>query len=289
MADTVFETRGPQMFPTLGAADIERLRRFGEPRRYAEGESVARAGEAGLGLTVVLSGQVQVCGRDAHGRPEPIVTHGPGAFMGELAQLSGKPALVDAEAVTEVDALILPPEKLRAVMVAEAELGERIMRALILRRVGLIEAGVAGPVIVGGDGDGDVLRLQNFLRRNGQPHTLLDPAQEEEARALIDRFHVDPGQLPLVVCPGGQVLRNPGESELARCMGLVAPLDLRRSLRGRGAGGSGRGRLCRLGGAIGPGARLPRFRRPGRRLVADRELSGLSHRHQRHGPDGAGL
>jgi thioredoxin reductase (NADPH) len=224
MASTTFETRAPQMFPVLSAAEIARLQRFGAPRRYAAGEALVRAGEIGHGLTVVLAGEVEICGRDAHGRPEHIVTHGPGAFMGELAQLSGRPALVDARALSDVEALILPPERLRAVMVAEAELGERIMRALILRRVGLIETGVAGPVIVGREGDGDVLRLQGFLRRNGQPHQLIDP-DDAEAQALIDRLHVDPGQLPIVVCPGGQMLRNPGENELARCLGLVGPLD----------------------------------------------------------------
>jgi thioredoxin reductase (NADPH) len=119
MASTTFETRAPQMFPVLSAAEIARLQRFGAPRRYAAGEALVRAGEIGHGLTVVLAGEVEICGRDAHGRPEHIVTHGPGAFMGELAQLSGRPALVDARALSDVEALILPPERLRAVMVAE--------------------------------------------------------------------------------------------------------------------------------------------------------------------------
>jgi thioredoxin reductase (NADPH) len=110
-------------------------------------------------------------------------------------------------------------------LVAEAELGERIMRALILRRVGLIEAGAGGPVIVGHAASGDVLRLQGFLSRNGHPHQTLDPDTDVEAKALIERFHLDPGQLPIVVCPDGRVLRNPGEDELARCIGLVGTLD----------------------------------------------------------------
>jgi thioredoxin reductase (NADPH) len=110
-------------------------------------------------------------------------------------------------------------------LVAEAELGERIMRALILRRVGLLETGAGGPVIVGRAENGDVLRLQGFLRRNGHPHQRLDPESDPEAKALVERFHVDPGQLPIVLCPGGQLLRNPGETELARCIGLVGPID----------------------------------------------------------------
>ena len=132
-----------------------------------------------------------------------------------MSQLSGRPALVDAYAEGPVDALIIPPAKLRALLVAEADLGERIMRALILRRVGLIEAGV-GPIIVGDADHGDVLRLENFLRRNGQPHRRLDPDTDADARALLQRFHVERDELPIVLCPGGQLLRNPAEAQLAR-------------------------------------------------------------------------
>jgi thioredoxin reductase (NADPH) len=80
-------------------------------------------------------------------------------------------------------------------------------------------------VILGRADNGDVLRLQGFLRRNGHPHQQLDPEIDAEAKALIERFQVDPGQLPIVLCPGGQMLRNPGETELARCIGLVRPID----------------------------------------------------------------
>jgi thioredoxin reductase (NADPH) len=121
--------------------------------------------------------------------------------------------------------LIIPPDRLRALLVAEAELGERIMRAFILRRVGLLETGAGGPVIVGRAENGDVLRLEGFLRSNGHPHQRLDPETDADAKALIERFQVDPGQLPIVLCPGGQLLRNPGETELARCIGLVGPID----------------------------------------------------------------
>jgi thioredoxin reductase (NADPH) len=124
-----------------------------------------------------------------------------------------------------VEALIIPPDRLRALLVAEADLGERIMRALILRRVGLLETGAGGPVIVGRAENGDVLRLAGFLSRNGHPHQRLDPETDADAKALIERFHVDPGQLPIVLCPGGQLLRNPSETELARCIGLVGPID----------------------------------------------------------------
>ena len=222
---STLDTRSDQMFPTLEPSDIERMRRFGEPRRYAADAALAQIGEAGHGLTVILSGEVAITGRDEHGDPQPIVTHHPGSFMGELAQLSGRPSLVDARAIGPVEALAIAPERLRALLVAEADLGERIMRALILRRVGLLESGAGGPVIVGPAGNADVLRLEGFLARNGHPHHRLDPAEDAEARALVERFHIGPGQLPIVLCPGGQILRNPTERELARCIGLVGPID----------------------------------------------------------------
>ena len=218
-------------------------------RSYGAGEALVKVGEVGQGLTIILSGEVEITQRDQSGRREPIVTHGPGAFMGELAQLSGRPALVDAMRQGPVEALIIAPERLRALLIAEAELGERIMRALILRRVGLIEAGAGGPVIVGRADNGDVLRLQGFLARNGHPHQRLDPETDAEAQALIERFHVDPGQLPIVLCPGGQLLRNP-ERERARPLHRPGRADrsrpgLRRRDRRRRSGRARHRRLCR--------------------------------------------
>jgi thioredoxin reductase (NADPH) len=135
---------------------------------------------------------------------------------------------VNATARGAVEALIIPPDQLRSLLVAEAELGERIMRALILRRIGLMETGAGGPVIVGRADNGDVLRLQGFFRSNAHPYLKLDPDADPEAKALIERFHVDPGQLPIVLCPGGQLLRNPSERDVARCLGLVRPIDPKR-------------------------------------------------------------
>ena len=222
---SLVESRRDQMFPTLAPAEIERLRCFGETRSYRAGDYLATTGAVGLGMVVILAGEVAITQRDELAGNRPIVTHGQGSFMGELAQLSGRPALVDARAQGAVEALVIPPHRLRDVMVREADLGERIMRALILRRMNLLEFGAGGPVIVGRAGDGDVLRLEGFLRRNGHPHRRLDPDADPAAKALIERFHVEALRLPVVLCPGGQLLRNPGEVELARCIGLVGPID----------------------------------------------------------------
>jgi len=213
------------MFPVLEASEIERLRRFGEPRSYRATEAIATAGAANPGLNVILSGSADIIQHGPDDDGEVINTLGPGGFTGELAHLSGRPGLVDVRARGAVEALLIRPDRLRALLIAEAELGERIMRALILRRVSLLETGVGGPVIIGSAGSGDVLRLANFLSRNGHPHQRLDPETDAHAQALIERFHIEPCQLPLVLCANGALLRNPGELELARCIGLVGPID----------------------------------------------------------------
>ena len=226
LSSPIYESRRAQMYPLLAPPEIERLRRFGNLRAFADGEMLVRTGEAGHGLTLILAGEVDIIRHGQNGAPgQLIVAHGPGAFMGELAQLSGQPALVDAQARGQVEAVVIPPERLRALLVAEAEMGERIMRALILRRVGLIETGTGGPILVGHEGDADLLRLEGYLARNGHPHQRLDPTTDADARALVERFHVAPEELPIVLCPNGRLLRNPSEACLARCLGLVGPID----------------------------------------------------------------
>jgi thioredoxin reductase (NADPH) len=222
---SIREQRYDQIYLTLDPLEIERVRRFGNMRSFAAGELLWNVGQVAPGLMVILTGKVAVTERDQFDNHNPIVVHGPGNFLGELALLSGRPALVDAIAQEPVQALIIPPERLRALMIAEAELGERIMRALILRRVAILQAGIGGPIILGRPENGDVLRLEGFLRRNGHPHQLLNPETDAPAKILIERFHIDSGQLPIVLCPSGQLLRNPGEAELARCLGLVRPID----------------------------------------------------------------
>jgi thioredoxin reductase (NADPH) len=222
---SIREQRYDQIYPTLDPLEIERVRRFGTVRSFAADESLWTVGQVAPGLMVILTGKVAVTERDQFDNHKPIGVHGPGNFLGELALLSGRPALVDAIAQEPVEALIVPSEHLRALMIAEAELGERIMRALILRRVAILQAGIGGPIILGRAENGDVLRLEGFLRRNGHPYQLLNPENDAPAKVLIERFHIDSGQLPIVLCPSGQLLRNPGEAELARCLGLVRPID----------------------------------------------------------------
>ncbi|MBB5047983.1 thioredoxin reductase (NADPH) [Rhodopseudomonas rhenobacensis] len=217
--------RHEQTFPELTPAEIDRMRRFGEVRRYHDGDTLFETGKTGPGMFVILAGHVAITQRDGLGHVSPVVEQGPGQFLGELGQLSNRFALVDGHAEGEVECLLIPPERLRALLVAEADLGERIMRALILRRVSLIQGGVGGPVLIGAANSGDVVRLQGFLTRNGYPHHLLDPAQDKDAAELVARSAPQPADLPLVVTPDGSILRNPSEVEIARAMGMLAAVS----------------------------------------------------------------
>jgi thioredoxin reductase (NADPH) len=216
--------RHEQTFPALTLQEIARMRRFGDIARYKDGEKLFETGKPGRGMFVILSGHVAITQRDGLGHVTPVIDQAPGQFLAEIGQLSGRVALVDGHAEGDVETLLIPPERLRALLVAEADLGERIMRALILRRVNLIQAGAGGPVLIGPSNSSGVIRLQGFLTRNGFPHHLLDPATDHDAAELIARYSPTPTDWPLVVATDGTVLRNPSESELARAMGMVRAL-----------------------------------------------------------------
>ncbi|MEM5389208.1 FAD-dependent oxidoreductase [Paraburkholderia phymatum] len=217
--------RYQQMFPVLADAEIDRVRRFGNLCRYAKGELLYRAGHLCPGVFVVLSGKVRIVGRDGLGHERIIHTYTKrGEFTSDVTQLSNKPAVVDAHVVEDVEAILLRPDELSAMMISEADLGEKIMRALILRRVLVIERG-HGVVLVGPSGNARLLALQNFLRRNVFPSLTLDAQQDAEAIALLERLTPQPDDFPLVVCPNGTVLRNPDEGQLASCLGLIPEFD----------------------------------------------------------------
>jgi thioredoxin reductase (NADPH) len=213
--------RHEQTFPALTPQEIERMRRFGTIARYKDGEKLFETGKPGRGMFVLLSGHVAITQRDGLGHVTPVIDQGPGQFLAEIGQLSGRVALVDGHAEGDVETLLIPPERLRALLVAEADLGERIMRALILRRVNLIQGGVGGPVLIGPSNSTGVARLQSFLSRNGFPCHLLDPATDHDAAELIERYSPSPSDWPLAVTASGIVLRNPGETELARALGMI--------------------------------------------------------------------
>jgi thioredoxin reductase (NADPH) len=237
-SNAALASRFHQMFPVLSDAEIDRVRRFGEVRRFPAGELLFQAGEALPGMYVILSGRVAIVPRDRLGQAAPVAAFAqllgapieemsevvPGEVMAEIGQLSGRQDLgvFDARAVVDVEAIVVPPEALRTLLVAEAELGERILRALILRRVALIEVGFGGPVIVGALKSPDVTRLSHFLERNAIPFRVVDPDEDRDAPSLLAQVAAEPEDLPIVLMLDGTVLKNPAKQELAQALGLVA-------------------------------------------------------------------
>ena len=217
--DTLADRAG-QMFPVLGEADLARAARFGTQRTYAAGEHLFRAGEVGPGMFIRLRGLVTISQRDGLGHVVPIVREGPGAFLAEVSALSGGPVLVDGIADEAVEAILVPPDRLRALITAEADLGERITRALILRRVALIEQGATGAVLIGERQAPHLVRLETFLRRNGQPYHVVSPTEDAAASALASQYLDRPHDV-IAVCPDGSILVDPDEHALARCLGLL--------------------------------------------------------------------
>jgi thioredoxin reductase (NADPH) len=237
-SNAALESRFQQMFPVLSPAEIDRVRRFGEVRRFSDGDLLFQTGKPVPGMYVILAGKVAIVPKDGLGQAVPVDAFAqmigapidemtevvPGEVMAELGQLSGRQdlAVFDARAVGDVETIVVPPDALRALLVEEAELGERILRALILRRVALIEMGFGGPVLIGAVKSPEVTRLSGYLERNAIPFRVLDPETDRDAAPLLERFAAQRGELPLVVVPDGTVLRNPTKHELARALGLVA-------------------------------------------------------------------
>ncbi len=220
--------RDHQMFPVLNAEQLQTAKRFasGPACVFSAGEQVYAIGEQGVAAWLVLEGTIDVVRRDGLSHEAPITTHGAGQLTGEVNQLAGRPTIAGGTAgPAGCTALPFDPAHLRALMVGSADVGEIVMRALILRRVGLIEQGSGGTVIVGLPDSPDVVRLQGFLTRSGYPNIVLDAAFDDEGRALVERTGVASSDLPLVVCPNGTVLKRPSDIEVAACLGITPELD----------------------------------------------------------------
>ncbi len=216
------EGRLHEIFAPLPEADIPRFARFGERRSYPDGAMLFEVGKPGPGMFVMLSGKVAFSRRDALGRRIPIwEREGPGHTLAEVGQLSGADSLLDVQCQGPVEAILIPPEGLRALLVAEVELGGRILRSLTLRRLGLLALGFGGPVLVGPPNEARMRALQEFLLRSGHPHSVLDPEKDADAAELVARHASGPDDLPLVVCPGGTVLKNPGDIALGRYLNVL--------------------------------------------------------------------
>ncbi|MCW6507734.1 FAD-dependent oxidoreductase [Lichenifustis flavocetrariae] len=223
---SLLDTRRAQMFPTLSDFQIDQARRFavGEPRVFAPGEGVFDLGSRHVAAWLVLEGTLAIMRREPLGEEVMIAILTRGQFSGEVGQLTGAAALAFGRAGPEgCTAVCFDSAHLRALLIGSAEVGEIVMRALILRRVGLIEAG-AGPLLLGVAGAPTIVRLQGLLTRNGFPNHLVD-VDGPEGQELLHRIGLGHQDLPLVICPGGQVLKNPTDAEIGLCLGLTPELD----------------------------------------------------------------
>ena len=224
----LIDTRHHQMYPALDAAQLATARRFasGPARRFAPGEEVFAVGDHPAPVWLVLEGSIVVSRRGRVGQEEVIHEHGVGSFTGEVSQLAGRSSLAGGVAGAQgCKAVPLDAAHLRALLIGAAELGEIVMRALILRRVGLIESEAVGSVLVGQPGEAELVRLQGFLTRNGYPNTLLDATQDAQGQALVERLGIHAEELPLMICPNGTVLKRPTNLAAASCLGMTPELD----------------------------------------------------------------
>ncbi len=211
-------------FPHLTSAQIDRMRPFGKVRKVEVGEILFEPGDGNVPFFVLLSGAMEIIQLDVNSE-RLIVTHAPGEFTGEMSMISGRGALVRGRVTAEGDFLELNSPDFLALVGRDAELNEILMRAFILRRVLLLSSGRGNVILMGSRHSANTLRLREFLTRNGHPHTYVDLDTEKSAQKLLDQFAVTPDQIPVVICNGQTVLRNPSPQELAKCLGLNLSIE----------------------------------------------------------------
>jgi thioredoxin reductase (NADPH) len=217
--------RSAQRFPRLTDTQLEVVKRFANvpAREFAMGESLYAIGERSVPAWFLTRGSVEIFGRDGLEQEASLQVLHSGQFTGELYQLTGGPTLAGAIAGPGgCTAIPLDSDHLRALIIGSAELGELLMRAYILRRVGLLERGV-GPVLLGRAGSADLLRLQTFLSRNAYPHLVID-CGSERGRQMIEALNLPAADLPLLICSCGRVLKRPSNEEAGVWLGITPTL-----------------------------------------------------------------
>ena len=227
----LLESRRAQMFPKLTAAQLARLERHGAARGTTAGEVLLDVGAEPRGIFVVVAGSVEILlpfASDVRSKAcefALLTVLAPGDFSGELSTLRGASGLARLRVREPGSVLELSIEGLRRVVQNDSELSDLFMRAFILRRMGILESGLSDVIVVGSSRAGDTLRIREFLTRNGRPYVNLDVDRDADARDLLERFQLAPGEIPVVICRGGEVLKNPDNRGLADCLGINARRD----------------------------------------------------------------
>ncbi len=218
------DERREQTFPKLTDEQLTRIASLGERRMLSRGQVLYAQGDSAIPFFVLLRGTLELVNPGEGGEARVVVLE-PGEFTGETNMLSGRRSLVTARMLEDGEALAVPPSALRTLVDRDPELGEVLLRAFILRRVALIAGRFGDVVLVGSRHSADTLRLQEFLTRNGHPYASMDVDLDPGARAILERFSVRIEDVPILVCRGTRLLRNPSNSEVAGCLGLNANID----------------------------------------------------------------
>ncbi len=218
------EKRSSQLWPILDERQIGRIARFGVEQKLSAGSLLFDEGDFGVPFFVILSGEVEVV-HPLGAVEEPITVHTAGQFSGEVTLLTSGRALVRGRAKTDVTVLRLEHTQLRSLIQTDPELSEIMMRAFILRRVGLILGHQGDAVVIGSRHSAATLRLQEFLTRNSHPYRYVDVDVDADVQAMLDQFHVGVTDIPVLICRGDKVLKNPTNVEVADCLGFNAGMD----------------------------------------------------------------
>src|SRR5579872_1008692 len=214
-----------QAFPVLTAAQIARIRPVAKVRQVQAGEILFDVGDTSVPFFVILAGRMEIVQPDMQGERQ-IVPHLPEEFTGEITMISGQRCLVRGRITESGEVLEVSPENFRMLVAKDAELSEIIMRAFILRRLELISHGYGNAILMGSRHSANTLRLREFFSGNGYPYTYIDLDTDTTSQELLDRFQVKPAEIPVVVCNGRTVLRNPTVREVADCLGFNASIDI---------------------------------------------------------------
>jgi len=216
--------RQAEAFPVLTPAQIERVRLYGTARTVRAGEILFEAGDLGIPCFVVLSGKLDAVITTLSGE-HVFAIHGPGNFSGDMVLISGAGSMARGRVAEPGEFLEVTASALRLLIAKDAELSDIFMRAFIHRRLALIAGDMGNVVILGSRHSANTLRLREFLIRNGQPHAYVDLDTDTTAQELLDRFNVKIDEIPVVVCSGKAVQRNPTTQQLAQCLGLSGKVD----------------------------------------------------------------
>src|SRR5712692_1425834 len=217
-------SRVEQVFPTLTPAQIRRIAAHGHTRAMQRGEVLVEQGDSAVRFFVVVAGEVEVV--RPSGTTETLITvFRPGQFTGEVNTLSGRRTLFRTRATKAGELIELDRQHMLALVQTDAELGEILMRAFILRRVELVAAGVGDVVLIGSTHSAGTLRIKEFLMRNGHPYSYIDLERDPEVQNLLDGFHIAASEIPVVICRGELVLRNPTNQQVADCLGFNESID----------------------------------------------------------------